>query len=140
MSDLNVWLGQGRLTRDGELRYLPSGQAVMDISIASNRIWNNKEGVRQEKTAFVDVTLWGKTAESLVQYLKKGSHITVEGRLDLEQWEGKEGEKRSKLKVTADRIHLSPKNGMGAINSENKLNSNEYATSDVGGDEDDVGF
>jgi len=142
MSDLNVWTGQGRLTRDGELRYTPTGQAVMDIGLASNRIFS-KDGVRKEKTAFIDITIWGKTAESLAPYLKKGVHITVEGRLEFEEWKNKEdGSARKKLKVTADRVHLSPRNNAGSPTGSpvatQKLDNNEYATA-VGG-EDDVAF
>ena len=82
MSDLNEVIVSGRLTRDCELRYTPTGTAVTDVIIASNRIWS-KDSDRQEETTFVDITIWGKQAESLHEYLVKGRHIMVVGRLKL---------------------------------------------------------
>jgi len=110
MSDLNEVIISGRLTRDSELRYTPSGTAVTDITIASNRIWS-KDSDRQEETTFVDVTIWGKQAESLSEYLVKGRHIMVVGRLQLNKWETEEGDKRSKLSMVAEKINLTPGGG-----------------------------
>lgn len=110
MSDLNKWIGSGRVTRDTELRYTPNGTAVADVGMCSNRVWS-KDGSKQEQPTFLDVTLWGKQAESLAEYLTKGAFIMVEGRLDLDTWETEEGVKRSKLKVVADRINLGPRSG-----------------------------
>jgi single-strand DNA-binding protein len=107
MSDLNEVIVSGRLTRDCELRYTPTGTAVTDVIIASNRIWS-KESERQEETTFVDVTIWGKQAESLAEYLVKGRHIMVVGRLKLNKWETEEGDKRSKLTMVAEKINLTP--------------------------------
>ena len=107
MSDLNEVVISGRLTRDSELRYTPSGTAVTDVVIASNRIWS-KDGEKQEETAFVDVTIWGKQAESLNEYLVKGRHLMVVGRLKLNKWETEEGDKRSKLTMVAEKINLTP--------------------------------
>ena len=107
MSDLNEVIVSGRLTRDCELRYTPSGTAVTDVIIASNRIWS-KDSDRQEETTFVDVTIWGKQAESLHEYLVKGRHIMVVGRLKLNKWETEEGDKRSKLTMVAEKINLTP--------------------------------
>ena len=76
MSDLNEVIVSGRLTRDCALRYTPGGTAVTDVIVASNRIWS-KDSDRQEETTFVDVTIWGKQAESLNEYLVKGRHIMV---------------------------------------------------------------
>mgnify|MGYP006274052021 CR=1 FL=1 len=108
MSDINKWIGSGRVTRDTELRYTPSGTAVVDVGLCCNRVWN-KDGQRQEEATFVDVTLWGKQAETLSQYLTKGTFVIVEGRLILDAWETPEGVKRSKLRVVADRVNLGPK-------------------------------
>jgi len=113
MSDLNEVVISGRLTRDCELRYTPSGTAVTDVVIASNRIWS-KDADRQEETTFVDVTIWGKQAESLQTYLVKGRHVMVVGRLKLNKWETEEGSKRSKLTMVAEKINLTPgNNGKG---------------------------
>ena len=110
MSDLNEVVISGRLTRDSELRYTPSGTAVTDVVIASNRIWS-KDGEKQEETTFVDVTVWGKQAESLHTYLVKGRHLMIVGRLKLNKWETEEGDKRSKLTMVAEKINLSPSGG-----------------------------
>jgi single-strand DNA-binding protein len=110
---MNKWMGTGRLTRDTELRYTPNGTAVADISVCSNRVWS-KDGEKIEEATFVDVTLWGKQAESLTEYLTKGTYVEIEGRLKLETWETSEGVKRSKLKVVADRVNLGPRSTSGA--------------------------
>ena len=110
MSDLNEVIVSGRLTRDSELRYTPNGTAVTDIIVASNRIWS-KDSDRQEETTFVDVTIWGKQAESLQEYLVKGRHVMVVGRLKLNKWETEEGGKRSKLTMVADKVNLTPGGG-----------------------------
>ena len=110
MSDLNEVVISGRLTRDSELRFTPSGTPVTDVVIASNRIWS-KDSDRQEETTFVDVTIWGKQAESLNTYLVKGRHLMVVGRLKLNKWETEEGDKRSKLTMVAEKINLTPGGG-----------------------------
>ena len=117
MSDLNKWIGSGRVTRDTELRYTPNGNAVADVSICSNRQWSSKDGGRQEEPTFIDLTLWGKQAESISEYLTKGTFVTVEGRLTLDTWETDEGVKRSKLKVVAERINLGPRSSGSKSNS-----------------------
>ena len=115
MSDLNEVIVSGRLTRDSELRRVPNGTAVTDIVVASNRIWS-KESERQEETTFVDVTIWGKQAESLQEYLVKGRHVMIVGRLKLNKWETDEGDKRSKLTMVADKVNLTPGGGNGKNN------------------------
>ena len=115
MSDLNEVIVSGRLTRDSELRHTPNGTAVTDVIVASNRIWS-KDSERQEETTFVDVTIWGRQAESLQEYLVKGRHIMVVGRLKLNKWETEEGDKRSKLTMVAEKINLTPGGGNGRNN------------------------
>ena len=97
---MNNVIIDGNLTRDPELRYLESGTAVVEFGLASNRKYKDKE-----ETCFVDVTVWAKQAELAEKWLKKGSQVTVEGRLDHDRWE-KDGVKRSKHFVTADRVHF----------------------------------
>ena len=119
MSDLNEVVVSGRLTRDAELRYTPNGTAVTDIIVASNRIWS-KDSQKQEEATFVDVTIWGKQAESLAKYMTKGRHVMLTGRLKLNKWETDEGYKRSKLTVTAEKVNLTPggnPNGNGSSGS-----------------------
>lgn len=95
----------GNLTRDPELRYIPSGLAVTDIGLAVNDRKKNAAGDWIDETTFVDITLWGRTAEIVSEYLSKGSPLFVEGRLKLDTWET-DGQKRSKLKVIGERIQM----------------------------------
>lgn len=107
MASLNKVLLIGNLTRDPEVRYTPKGTAVCDIGLAVNRKWRDEAGKPQEEVTFIDVTIWGKTAENVGQYLKKGSSTCIEGRLQTESWEDKQtGQKRSKLKVVADAVQF----------------------------------
>ena len=94
----------GNLTRDPELRYTPNNTAVADLGLAVNRVYQDNSGEMQEDTTFVDVTAWGRNAENCSQYLSKGSPAFIEGRLTFDSWENDQGERRSKLKVTARRI------------------------------------
>ena len=111
MASYNRVILVGNLTRDPELRYIPSGTAVTDIGLAVNdRIKRNGEWV--DEATFVDVTLWGRTAEVANEYLSKGSPVLIEGRLKLDSWE-KEGQKRSKLRVVADRMQMLTARGSG---------------------------
>ena len=104
-SSFNRVILLGNLTRDVEIRYIPSGMAVTDIGLAVNDRRKNQSGEWTEETTFVDVTLWGRTAEVAGEYLSKGSPILIEGRLKLESWET-EGQKRSKLKVVGERMQM----------------------------------
>lgn len=104
MASFNRVILVGNLTRDVELRYIPSGTAVTDIGLAVNdRVKRNDEWV--DETTFVDITLWGRTAEIASEYLSKGSPVLIEGRLKLDQWE-QDGQKRSKLKVIGERMQM----------------------------------
>ena len=104
MASYNRVILMGNLTRDVELRYLPSGMAVTDIGLAVNERRKNANGEWIEEVTFVDVTVWGRTAEVMSEYLSKGSPVFIEGRLKFDTWEGQDGQKRSKLKVTCDRM------------------------------------
>ena len=104
----------GNVTRDIELRYTPKGTAVADIGLAVNRVRTGEGGERIEETTFVDVTLWGRTAEVAHQYSGKGKPPFVEGRLHMDTWEDKTtGQKRNKLKVVAENIQLMGAPGAG---------------------------
>jgi len=117
MANLNKVMLMGNITRDIELRYTPKGTAVADIGLAVNRVRTGESGERIEETTFVDVTLWGRTAEVAHQYAGKGHPLFVEGRLHMDTWVDKAtGGNRSKLKVVADNIQLMGARGAGAGN------------------------
>ncbi len=96
----------GRLTRDPELRYTQTGTAVAEFGLAINRKFTTADGQSREETCFVDVVLWAKRAEVASQYLTKGQPVFVEGRLELDQWQGPDGSKRSRLRVVADNFQF----------------------------------
>lgn len=113
MASYNRVLLMGNLTRNPEIRYTPSGTAVADLGLAINENFKNKAGETVEQTCFVDVVVWGRQAETSAEYLQKGSPVFVEGRLQLDQWENQQGEKRSKLRVRADRVQFLGAPGKG---------------------------
>ena len=103
MANFNKVILAGNLTRDPELRYTPKGTAVCKISLAINRTWSSESGEKKEDVTFVDVDAFGKTAELIGQYFKKGRPILIEGRLKLDQWDDKQtNQKRSKLGVVME--------------------------------------
>lgn len=104
--NLNHVVLAGHLTRDPELRQIGSERVVASTGIAINRRWKNAAGEQQEEATFVDLEAWGRTAELMGQYLKKGSPVYVEGRLKLDQWEDKEGQKRQRLRVVAESVQF----------------------------------
>lgn len=105
MANLNRVFLIGNLTRDPEIRYIPSGKAVADLNLAINRKYKTTSGEFKEETCYVGVVVWDRQAETAGEYLKKGSSIMVEGSLRYEQWETN-GEKKSRLRVNADRIQF----------------------------------
>ena len=97
----------GRLTRDVELRYLPSGSSVAGFALATSRSWRDKNsGEQKEETMFIDISVFGRSAEIANQYLRKGNRVLVEGRLVLEQWQDQNGQNRSKHKIVADSVNF----------------------------------
>src|SRR5579864_8567236 len=106
MGSVNKVILVGNLGRDAELRYTPGGAAVATINMATTEVWNDKAGQRQEKTEWHRVVLWGKSAESLTEYLVKGKQIYVEGRLQTRQWDDKDGNKRYTTEIRGDRVVL----------------------------------
>jgi single-strand DNA-binding protein len=106
MGSVNKVILVGNLGRDVELRYTPGGAAVATLSMATTDVWTDKGGQRQEKTEWHRVVLWGKSAESLAEYLVKGRQIYVEGRLQTRQWDDKDGNKRYTTEIRADRVVL----------------------------------
>jgi len=112
MASYNKVILVGNLTRDPELRYIPSGTAVTDIGLAVNEKWKKPSGEWVEETTFVDVTLWARQAEVASEYLSKGSQVLIEGRLKLDTWE-KDGKKNYKLRVVGDRMQMLGGKGGG---------------------------
>lgn len=104
MPDVNKVLLAGRLTRDPELRYLPSGMAVCKLGLAVSRFYKSKDGEKREETMFINVTTWGKTAEYTNEYLRKGRPVLVEGQLRSNDFEDKTGQKRTVIEVNAERV------------------------------------
>lgn len=115
MANYNKVLLIGNLTRDPELRYLQSGTAVCDFGMAVNRQWRSQSGEKKDEVCFVDITFFGRSAEVISEFCKKGRSLFVEGRLQLDSWTGKDGQKRSKLRVVGERMQfLDARGGGGA--------------------------
>lgn len=106
MASFNKVILMGNLTRDPQLRYLPSNMAVCEFGLAVNRRWRDKDGNQKEEVCFVDVTAWGRQAETINQYLTKGRGILIEGHLRLESWTGQDGQKRSKHTVVVENFQF----------------------------------
>src|SRR3989338_8576383 len=102
----------GNLTRDPELKYLPSGKSVCSLSIANNRVYTSK-GEKVSEVSYFDVEVWGPAGENCAKYLSKGSGIIVEGRLKQDRWE-KDGKTQSRVRISANNIHFMPKRGESA--------------------------
>ncbi len=114
MPNYNKVILMGNLTRDPEVRYTSGGTAIAKLGMAINRTWTNKEGQKQEETTFVDVDAFGRQAEVIGQYLKKGRPVMIEGRLKLDQWDDKQtGAKRSKLGVVLEGFQFLDSRGEG---------------------------
>ena len=112
MANFNKVILLGNLTRDVELRHTQSGQALAKFGMAINRKWS-QNGEQKESTCFVDLTAWGRQAEVLQQYVKKGSQLFVEGRLEYSTWESPEGGKRYKLEVVVENFQFIDSKGGG---------------------------
>ena len=114
MASVNKVILVGNLGRDPELRYIPSGQAVANFTLATNDRWRDKEGNNQERTEWHRIVVWGKSAENCAQYLQKGRSVYVEGRLQTREWEDKEGNKRQTTEVVAQTVQfLGGRGGAG---------------------------
>jgi len=114
MASFNKVILLGNLTRDPELKHVAGNQAVVELGLAVNRRYRTKDNEEREEVTYVDCEAWGRTAEVLKQYLTKGSPIFIEGRLKLDQWESKEGEKRSKIRVVIENFQFVGGRGEGS--------------------------
>lgn len=148
MASFNRVILVGNLTRDVEIKYLQSGTAVTEIGLAVNdRVKRNNEWV--DETTFVDVTLWGRTAEIASEFLSKGSPVLIEGRLKLDSWE-KDGKKNYKLRVVGEQMRMlgskgggggggGPRGQRGGAGGSTGSSGSEYDESEAGGGFDDAG-
>ena len=123
----------GNLTREPELRSLPTGSKVAQMGVATNRVWKDQSGKKQESTEFHNVVVFGRQAEIAAQYLKKGSSVFLEGRLQTRSWE-KDGEKKSRTEIVVDRKQFGPRAGGGSAGgSAPSMDEDQSPRSDKGG-------
>src|SRR3954467_1080974 len=130
----------GNLTRDPELRALPSGMNVASFSVATNRVYKDRDGKKQEQTDFHNVVVFGRQADTINQYLKKGSSVFVEGRLQTRSWE-KDGKKNYRTEVIADRVQFGPRgSGGGGARSTGSLagQAGQGGGDEMGGSQDEA--
>ena len=142
MGSVNKVILVGNLGRDVELRYTTGGTAVATLSLATTDVWNDKAGQRQERTEWHRVVLWGKTAESLQEYLLKGRQIYVEGKLQTRKWDDKDGNKRYTTEVKSDRVVLLGVRGSGGSGSRSEGQEQQAPGPAEGAEltEDDIPF
>ena len=133
---INKAILYGNLTRDPELKALPSGMQVATLGVATNRVWKDKNGARQESTDYHNVVVFGRQAETVSQYLRKGSGVFVEGRMQTRSWDASDGTKKYRTEIVADRIQFGPKSGGGGASqgpsSSSKNESNSPKNDDSG--------
>jgi single-strand DNA-binding protein len=142
MASVNKWIGIGNLGRDPEVRYMPSGEAACNFSIACTDTWKDKSGQKQERTEWVRITIFGKLADIAGQYLKKGSSVYLEGRLQTRKWVDKGTEtERQMTEVIADRMQmLGGRQDQESARSEPQPRTNEQNSSGFEDFESDIPF
>jgi single-strand DNA-binding protein len=124
----------GNLTRDVQIKHTANNTAIANLSLAVNRRYRNNAGEMQEETTFVDCEAWGRTAETMGKYLSKGRPVFIEGRLRLDQWEDREGNKRSKLVVVIDTFTFVDSRGSSGGNDGNSGSQSRYQPAQTGSD------
>jgi single-strand DNA-binding protein len=134
MASVNKAILVGHLGRDPEMRYVPSGDAVANFSIATTESWKDKQGLKQEKTEWHRISMFGKQAEIAGEYLKKGSSVYIEGRIQTRTWQDKEGNERQTIEIVADRMQM-----LGGKSS-GQTESPQPAQSKTGTYEENTGF
>jgi len=112
----------GNMTRDPESRTLPSGQPVASFGLATNRMWKGKDGSQQKHTEFHNIVMFGRLAEIAQQYLKKGSSIMVEGRIQTRSWQGQDGTKKYKTEIVVENMQMGPKRTSDTNQTQNPEN------------------
>lgn len=137
---LNKALIIGNLTRDPEVKSLPSGIQVATLSVATNRVWTDKNGAKQEAADYHNVVVFGRQAEIVGQYLRKGSSVLVEGRMQTRSWDAQDGTKKYRTEIVADRIQFGPRRGEGGPSAAPSAGSKAKAGGkDSGGGAVDIG-
>lgn len=132
---LNKVILIGNLTRDPEMKNLPSGTSVANLGIATNRVWKDANGDKKEDTQFHNIVVFGRQAETVGQYLNKGSSVLIEGRLQTRSWDGTDGQKRYRTEIVADRVQFGPKSSGGG-NSSSYSNQNDDSNKASSGSSD----
>lgn len=136
---LNKAIIIGNLTRDPEQRALPSGASVTSFAVATNRVWKDKNGARQEDTQFHNVVVFGVQADHCAQYLRKGSGVLVEGRMQTRSWDAADGTKKYRTEIVADRVQFGQKSsGAGTYQENNKDNSSDNSGDTIEYPEEDI--
>lgn len=120
---LNKAIIVGNLTRDPELKALPSGMSVCSFSVATNRVWKDQAGAKQESTDYHNIVVFGRQAETANQYLKKGQNVMIEGRIQTRSWDNQSGQKQYRTEIVADRVQFGAKGGSGTGFSGNQQSS-----------------
>jgi len=113
MANFNKVILIGNMTRDPEVRYMPSGTAVVQFGLAVNRTWRSSEGENREETLFIDITAFGRRGEVISEYFHKGDPILIEGRLKLDSWQGQDGQRRTKHTVVMENFEFLSRGGRG---------------------------
>lgn len=127
--NLNRVILIGNMTRDPELRTLPSGQPVASFGLATNRMWKGKDGSQQKHTEFHNIVMFGRLAEITQQYLKKGASIMIEGRIQTRSWQGQDGAKKYKTEIVAENMQMGPKSHKPEAVSQTQNSEQESAQS-----------
>ncbi|MCF7835561.1 MAG: single-stranded DNA-binding protein [Candidatus Marinimicrobia bacterium] len=122
--NLNKALIIGNLTRDPEMKSLPSGTAVTSFGIATNRVWKNQSGEKQQEVQFHNIVAFGRQAEIANQYLKKGSSALIEGRIQTRNWEAQDGTKKSRTEIVVEKLQLGPRRDGGSNGFNQSTNNN----------------
>jgi len=125
---LNKAMIIGNLTRDPELKSLPSGMKVCTFSVATNRVWKDQSGNKQEFTDFHNIVVFGRQAENVAQYMKKGSNVMIEGRIQTRSWDGNDGVKKYRTEIVADRVQFGARsNSSGATQAPSTNNGDDQS-------------
>lgn len=143
MANLNKVFLIGNLTRDPELRYTPSGTAIASFGIATNREWKSSDGEKKKEVCYVDINMFGRRAEVINEYFSKGNPIFIEGRLQFQQWETKDGQKRNTLRVVAEDFQFigsKTKKGEGPDISDATDFNNDQSTTPTDINDEEIPF
>ena len=140
MGSVNKVILVGNLGRDPEVRYTQGGTAVANFTLATNEVWNDKAGAKQERTEWHRIVVWGKQAEIAREYLSKGKQVYIEGSIQTRQWDDKEGNKRTTTEIKANRVIFLGRPGGGEGRADSGGGGGEMVSDDGSPPEDDIPF